>query len=56
MKLLIYLASIFIDTFGITHPSEEERSRAARYIALLLAFVVLLLGSVFAAVLYLPHK
>jgi hypothetical protein len=41
MKLLRYLALIFIDAFGITHPSMEERDRA-RYIAFLM--IVLMVG------------
>jgi uncharacterized membrane protein len=56
MKLLLFLAKTFIDTFGITHPSEEERLRAARYIALLLSLVVMLLGSVFAVALRIANK
>jgi len=51
MVLLRYLAAIFIDTFGITHPSAEERDRATRYIALLIASLLLALGAgVFLAV------
>jgi hypothetical protein len=42
MVLLRYLSSIFIDAFGITHPSTEARDRAARYIAFLI--LALLLG------------
>lgn len=45
MKLLRYVALIFIDVFGITHPSVEARDRAARYIAcLLLLFLVAILS------------
>jgi hypothetical protein len=43
MRVLRYLAGIFIDTFGITHPSIEGRDRAARYIALLMILLFLLL-------------
>jgi hypothetical protein len=43
MAMLRYLAEIFIDTFGITHPSLEGRDRAARYIAILIVLLVLLL-------------
>jgi hypothetical protein len=44
MVLLRYLASVFIDVFGITHPSVEARDRAALYIAfLLLAMIAALL-------------
>jgi hypothetical protein len=42
MKLLRYIALIFIDAFGITHPSMEERDRAAMYIAFLM--IVLMVG------------
>lgn len=36
MKPLCYLALIFIDAFGITHPTIEARDRAARYVAFLM--------------------
>jgi len=43
MVMLRYVASVFIDVFGITHPTVEARDRAARYIAsLLLALIVAL--------------
>jgi hypothetical protein len=43
MVLLRYLTSVFINVFGITHPSVEGRDQAARYIAsLLLALIVVL--------------
>ncbi len=48
MKVLRYLAGIFIDTFGITHPSPTARDRAARYIAFLVMMVFLLLCGVIA--------
>ena len=47
MKLLRYLALIFIDAFGITHPTIEKRDRAALYIAALLAAVILALCILF---------
>lgn len=40
MPLLRYLASVFIDVFGVTRPSAETRDRAALYIFLLLLSVV----------------
>ena len=40
MKLLRYLALVFIDGFGITHPTTEARDRAARYIGLLMIGVL----------------
>jgi hypothetical protein len=46
MVLLRYLAAIFIDTFGITHPSAEKWDRATRYIALLIGSLLLALGAV----------
>jgi hypothetical protein len=49
MRLLRYLAFVFIDVFGITHPSTEARDRAARYIA----FLMLLLVVTFVLVLFL---
>jgi hypothetical protein len=36
MKLMRYLALVFIDVFGITHPSIEARDRAAKYISFLM--------------------
>jgi hypothetical protein len=46
MAILRYLAGIFVDTFGITHPSPTARDRAARYIAFLVMMLFLLLRSV----------
>ena len=40
MTLLRYLASVFIDVFGITHPSTPAQDRAARYIGFLLAAMI----------------
>ncbi len=34
VKWLRHLVLMFIDAFGITHPSIEARDRAAKYIAL----------------------
>jgi hypothetical protein len=56
MKILLYLAGLFIDTFGITHPSEETRYRAARYIAFLLLLTLLLLCTIVAVAVRLLHK
>jgi hypothetical protein len=47
MNLLRCLALAFIDAFGITHPSEEARDRAAKYIAFLMFGLLLTLCSVF---------
>lgn len=43
MKPLLFLANAFIDTFGITRPSEQSASRAARFIAILLGSVILII-------------
>jgi hypothetical protein len=56
MRLLLYFAGIFVDTFGITHPSEKGRGRAARYISFLLALVVVLICLVFAGAIYMLHR
>jgi hypothetical protein len=45
--LLRYLALMFIDAFGITHPSIEARDRAAKYIAFLMIALLVLLCSLF---------
>jgi hypothetical protein len=47
MALLRYLASVFIDVFGITHPSVEARDRVALYIAFLLLALITALFLVF---------
>ncbi len=46
MKLLYYLADVFIDTFGITRPSPKGRTQAAFFI---LGLMVLTLLAVLAA-------
>lgn len=56
MTVLGRLVGIFIDTFGITHPSPEERDRATRYIASLLLLVVVLICTVLAIAMYTPRK
>ena len=40
MKLLYYLADLFVDVFGITRPSAPARRRAAFFILGLLLLVV----------------
>lgn len=55
MKLLEALASAFINTFGITQPSDELRRRAAWFILALLiatAVVVTMVGLSFYRVLH----
>jgi hypothetical protein len=41
MKPLLFVANAFINTFGITQPTEQAANRAARFIAFLLGAVVL---------------
>ena len=41
---LRFLVDAFVNTFGITQPAPEAEARAGRYIALMLAAVLLLLG------------
>jgi hypothetical protein len=55
MKLLRFLALVFIDAVGITHPSIEERDRATLYIASLLAAMILLLCALFFLALHFLH-
>ena len=55
MKLLRYLALIFIDGFGITHPSMEERDRAAKYIAFLMIGILVTICFAFFVGLHLLH-
>jgi hypothetical protein len=47
MKLMRYLALVFIDVFGITHPSIEARDRAAKYISFLMIALFVVLCSIF---------
>lgn len=42
MKPLLWLANIFINTFGITQPTPEAANRAACIIGALLVLVVVL--------------
>ena len=41
MKLLLFLAYAFINTFGITQPTPEAARQAAIYIGILLTVIVL---------------
>ncbi|WP_157467328.1 hypothetical protein [Edaphobacter aggregans] len=52
MKPLLFLANAFINTFGITQPSEEAANRAARFIAFLLSAVVVIVVAGVAVALY----
>jgi uncharacterized membrane protein len=46
MKPLLFLANAFINTFGITQPTEQTANRAAWFIAVLLAIVLILVATV----------
>ena len=46
MRLLEALAAAFINTFGITQPTEAARRRAAWFILALLVLTVLLVAAV----------
>jgi heme/copper-type cytochrome/quinol oxidase subunit 2 len=52
MKPLIFLANAFINTFGITQPSEAAAKRSAQFIATLLAIVLVIFFSVVAIGIY----
>ena len=41
MPLLLFLARAFISTFGITQPSPQQERRAAWFIGVLMALIVL---------------
>ena len=42
MKPLLFLANAFINTFGITQPSEAVAQRSAQFIAALIGIVILI--------------
>jgi hypothetical protein len=50
MVVLRYVAYVFIDIFGITHPTTDARDRAARYIASLLVALIVLLVLMFVLI------
>jgi hypothetical protein len=41
MKPLLFLANVFINTFGITQPTPEAAERSARFIASMMLVVIL---------------
>jgi hypothetical protein len=47
MRLLYFLADLFINTFGITQPTERGRRRAAFFILGLMVLVVALAVTAF---------
>lgn len=52
MKPLLFLANAFINTFGITQPSEAAAKRASQFIAALIGLVLLLFLGVIAFGIY----
>jgi hypothetical protein len=46
MKPLLYLANIFINTFGITQPTPKAANRAAWFIAIMLLAVIVTVATV----------
>ena len=52
MKPLLFLANAFINTFGITQPSERAAKQAAWFIAVML---LLVLGTVATAAVVILH-
>ena len=42
MKPLIFLANVFINTFGITQPSPEAAERTARILAIMMLGVLII--------------
>jgi hypothetical protein len=46
MNLLRFLASAFINFFGITQPSPEEETRASLFIAFLFLSMLVMLGAI----------
>ena len=45
MRLLYYLADLFVDVFGITRPSAKARRQAAFFIAALLLLTIALVAT-----------
>lgn len=52
MKPLLFLANAFINTFGITQPSEASAKRAAQFIAFLIGAVLLVFFAVVVVGIY----
>jgi hypothetical protein len=46
MKPLLYLANVFINTFGITQPTPKTANRAAVFIAIMLLGVIVTVAAV----------
>ena len=57
MKLLLFLARAFIQTFGITQPTPERERRVAWFLAgLMLLVVVLVAGTGFLLHMWFAHR
>ena len=56
MRLLEILAAAFINTFGITQPTEATRRRAAWFIFGMLVLTVVLVAAVGYAFYYSMHR
>lgn len=53
MKLLLFLANAFINTFGITQPTAEAAERSAKFIATLIGLVIALVVAIAGVAIYL---
>ncbi len=56
MRLIRFVTNVFIDVFGITHPSPAEERRAAWFICGSLALIVGGLASVFVVLFLHAHR
>ena len=56
MRPLLFISNAFINTFGITQPSEKNAKRAAWFIAIMLVLVVAVVATVAAVVLHLAFQ
>lgn len=56
MALIRFITNVFIDVFGITHPSPAEERRAAWFICGSLLVIVAGLASVFAVLFMHGHR
>ena len=56
MKPLLFLANVFINTFGITQPTPQAAERAARFIGLMMAGVIVAVVAVAFLVLHFLYR
>lgn len=56
MNPFSFLTRVFIDVFGITHPTPQQERRAAWFICSLLALIVIGIVAVFLAVYGVAHR